>query len=243
MQAVTQDLADWAVYAVPPLESALYQTCAAILGWDCRRESTVERLQLPGIGPEVLQTWVGPAAVYGPHATLCGAMRIPRAQRDRVVSDLQDVARRFGPIQLERGRFAGPHDFWYAGSAPRPILVVQFDDPSGELRALHAETLVRFNTLAVSSLFISQPSYSTRLNARVARYHDPRVLEDFEFHVSFATALPSSDAADRLRRAIVDSSGLFSQADHARWTIDTLCLFERRPDGFWRLAETFPLSH
>jgi hypothetical protein len=242
VQEVTHDLTDWAVYAVPPLESALYQTCAATLGWDCRRESTVERLQLPGIAPEVLKTWVGPAAVYGPHATLCGAMRIPREHHDHVVADLQEVARRFAPIQLERGRFAGAHDFWYAGSAPRPILVVQFDEPSGELRALHAETLVRFNTLAVSSLFTTQPNYPPRFNARVVRYHDPRVLEDFEFHVSFATALPSSDAADRLRRSIVDSTGLFSEPEHARWTIDELWLFERRPDGFWRLAQSFPLS-
>ncbi len=236
-----QDLADWAIYAVPPLESALYQVCAAILGWDCRQESRVERLQLPGIAPVVLQAWVGPAASYGPHATLCGTMRIPRKHRDRIVRDLEVVACRFAPIQLERGRFAGPHDVWYAGSSPWPILVVQFDEPLGELRGLHAETLVRFNTLAVGSHFIARPNYSARFNARVARYHDPRVLEDFEFHVSFATALPSNDAADRLRRAIVDSTGLFSQPDHARWTINELCLFERRRDGFWRLAESFPL--
>ncbi len=51
----------------------------------------------------------------------------------------------------------------------------------------------------------------------------------------------SSSAADRLRRAIVDGTGLFSQLDHTRWTINELCLFERRQDGLWRLAESFPL--
>jgi hypothetical protein len=68
------------------------------------------------------------------------------------------------------------------------------------------------------------------------------VFENFHFHISFATRMPGVDAVDRLRRAIVDATGLFSRKEDTVWTADELCLFERRPDGQWRIAEAFPLA-
>lgn len=113
------------------------------------------------------------------------------------------------------------------------------------MRALHWEVLVYFNRLAVGSYHDDRADLSRcspRFRWRAQRYHEPRVLDDFEFHASFATALPGADATDRLRRAIVDTSGLFESREHTVWTIDELLLFERRTDGFWRIAEQFPLS-
>jgi hypothetical protein len=237
-------LLDLAVYVVPPEDHALYQVCAAVLGWDCRNERPVARPQLSGIPADVLAEWVGPAAAYGPHGTIAGWMRVPARERQKIIDDLAGVARTFAPIRLERGRFAQPGDFWYAGTAPVPILVAQFDESLGALRALHAEVLLRFNTRAVSSIYNDRADlsfYNARHRWRIAHYHEARVLEDFEFHVSFATALPSSDAADRLRRAILEDTGLFQRREHTTWLTDELVLFERRPDGFWRLGETFRL--
>jgi hypothetical protein len=240
-----EPLADWAVYLVPPADHALYRVCSTILGWDCRQQLQVERLALPGIPPEILKTWVGPAALYGTHATLSGWMRVPNEHRARIVDELGAVARTFGPIQLDGGRFPAPGDFWYPTTAPIPILVAVFDEPLGALRALHAEVLARFNTLAVSSSYDSGaelPRYTPRHRFYIRRYHEPRVLDEFQFHVSFATALPGPDAVDRLRRAIVDTTGLFSVREHCTWTANEMWLFEQRPDGYWRLAESFPFS-
>jgi Protein of unknown function (DUF1045) len=138
-----------------------------------------------------------------------------------------------------------PGDFWYPGTAPVQLLVSVFDEPLGALSALHAEVLVRFNPLAINSNYDerrNQPAYNARHRRRIDRYHEPRVLEDFAFHVSFASNLPSVDAADRLRRAIVDATGLFQQRHHTTWIADEPVLFERRPHGFWRLAEVFKLT-
>jgi hypothetical protein len=240
-----EPIADWAVYVVPPADHPLYEICASVLGWDCRREQLVERPRLPGISPETLASWVGPATHYGPHATIAGWMRTPLRHRDRIVAELAGIARTFAPIHLERGRFPVPSDFWYAGSSPFPVLVAVFDEPLGALSAVHAEVLVCFNTLAVSRDDEERrrlPVFNTRQRWRIGHYHEPLVLEDFRFHVSFATSLPSIDAADRLRRAIVDATGLFERREHCTWIADELVLFERRPDGFWRLAEFFKLT-
>jgi hypothetical protein len=188
---------------------------------------------------------VGPAAQYGPHGTIGGWMHIPAAQRGRIIQDLSAMCRTFAPIPLERGRFASPGDYWYPATMQFPILVAVFDDPLGALRALHAEVLVHFNRRAVGSYHDDHADvtrYSPHVRWRAQRYHEAGVLEDFEFHVSFATALPGADAADRLRRAIVDTTGLFEARDHTSWTVDELLLFERRTDGFWRIAERFPLT-
>ena len=91
--------ADMAVYLVPPANHALYDVCASILGWDCRREVAVERVSLPGISPELLERWVGPAAQYGPHGTVSGWMRIPSEHRPSIVDDLARLSRTFAPIQ------------------------------------------------------------------------------------------------------------------------------------------------
>jgi hypothetical protein len=236
---------DLAVYIAPPADHALYQVCAAILGWDCRGETAVPRLSLPGISPDLLASWVGPATHYGPHGTVGGWMRIPARHRARIVDDLSALARTFAPIRLERGRFPVPGDFWHPLTAPAPILVAVFDEPLGALHALHAEVIVHFNRLASGSYFEDRSDlarYTPRERWRVARYHEPLVLEDFAFHVSFATAVPSVDAIDRLRRAIVDTTGLFASREHTTWSADDLLLFERRPDGFWRISDAFPLT-
>jgi hypothetical protein len=103
----------------------------------------------------------------------------------------------------------------------------------------------RFNTLATGSYFDDHAdlaAYTARQRWRAARYHEPRVLEEFEFHISFATALSGVDGVDRLRRAIVDTTGLFELREHTTWTAQELVLFERRPDGWWRMAEVFRLG-
>jgi hypothetical protein len=242
MDSTTLDLG---VYVVPPAEQALYQVCASVLGWDCRSERAVERIQLPGISAGQLERWVGPAAQYGPHGTIGGWMHVPAVERGRIVDNLSALCRTFAPIRLERGRFASRGDYWYPPTAPGAILVAVFDDPLGALRALHSEVLVYFNRLAVGSYHdgrVDVTRLEPRTRWRSQRYHEPRVLEDFEFHVSFATALSGADAVDRLRRAIVDTTGLFEARDHTTWTVDELVLFERRTDGFCRIATRFPLT-
>jgi hypothetical protein len=237
--------ADLAVYLVPPAGHALYDVCASILGWDCRREVAVERVSLPGISAELLERWVGPAAQYGPHGTVSGWMRIPNEHRTSIVDDLARLSRTFTPIRFARGRFPVPGDFWHPRTAPAPILVAVFDEPLGALAALHAEVIGRFNTLATGSYFDDHAdlaAYTARQRWRTARYHEPRVLEEFEFHISFATALSGVDGVDRLRRAIVDTTGLFELREHTTWTAQELVLFERRPDGWWRMAEVFRLG-
>jgi len=172
-------------------------------------------------------------------------MKIPASERGRISDNLAALCQSFEPIRLERGRFAASGDYWHPANARVPILVAVFDDPLGALRSLHAETLVYFNRLATGSYFQDRADlsrYAARERWRQKRYHEPWVLEDFEFHVSFATGLPGIDAVDRLRRAIVDATGLFESRDHTTWTIDELTLFERRPDGFWRIAERFPFG-
>lgn len=242
---MSEPLLDLAVYLVPPEEHEIYRVCAAVLGWDCRRERAVERMALPGIPPDLLAEWVGPAAKFGPHGTVGGWMRVPSRHRDRIVDEMREVAASFGPIALTRGRFAAPGDYWHPATAPSPILVAAFDELTGMLDALHAEVVVRFNRLAVSSTQsdrIDAPIWTPRERARLARYHEARVLEGFRFHVSFATGTPGPDAVDRLRRAIVDATGLFSRREHTTWTAAELFLFERGPDGFWRMPERFAFS-
>lgn len=240
-----EELADLGVYLVPPAGHALYRVCASVLGWDCRREVAVEGPPLPGLAPERLAAWVGPAAAFGPHVTIGGWMRVPACDRARVVDDMRAVAASFEPLELTGGRFAAPGDFWHPTTAPRPILVAVYDEPTGMLDALHAEVVVRFNRLAVSSTQsdrIDAPHWTPRERARLRRYHEARILDGFRFHVSFATATPSADAVDQLRRAIVTATGLFGRREDTVWTAAELCLFERRPDGRWRIAEAFPFA-
>ena len=233
----TQDLA---VYLVPPSDHRLYSVGSSVLGWDNRREVRVPRPALPGISDEQLATWVGPAEFFGIHATIGDALRVPTVMRSQVVDELRTIAREFPAIRLSGGRFFNRGEFFSPNT-----LVATYDDSSGALLALHSEVVARFNRLARGSGYWDyreDPRWTPKQRWRIERYYAPFILDAFQFHFTFASSLAGPEAVDRLHRAVVDVTGLFSQPSDTTLLLSEAWLFEKRSDGYWRLAEAFPFA-
>ena len=100
----------------------------------------------------------------------------------------------------------------------------------------------------VSPLYTSSKydSYLPRLNERerelYVRTGEPWVLEEFVPHWSLLTSLPGAEARTTVRSLVAGKCGLFADEQTRTLPISDVHLVQRKDDGYWRVAASFPLT-
>jgi hypothetical protein len=227
-----------ATYLIPDPDSRLYQTASAILGYDVFAERDVPLPDPLRPLAATIRQWIGPAHVYGFHATIGDALEFADDQVEVVEYRLADIARQTAPFVLTNGRIhTGFREF------PR-ALVSTFDNEDGTLRSLEERVVTEINVLYSGSphFEVRSSSYTGLLRAQFERYGSPHVRSLFDLHFTLATGVPDAETWHMLSNLFVNDLGLFSTADQTTFAVDKLHLLEQRADGRFGIRRTYPLT-
>jgi hypothetical protein len=227
-----------ATYLIPDPASRLYQTATAILGYDVFAERDVDRPEALRPCAESIREWIGPAHVFGIHATIGDALEFPDDQFAAIEDRLAEIARRTPPFLLTNGRIhTGFREF------PR-ALVATFDNEDGALRELEDRVVTEINVLRSASPHFGARSstYAGLLRTQFERFGSPHVRSLFDLHFTLATGVPDAETWHLLANLFVTELGLFSSPDQTTFAVDKLYLLEQRPDGRYGVRRTYPLT-
>ncbi len=233
-------MAKFAVYTIPPAESALYQRGSELLGYDVRAGafltgSNPTRAALPEFDP----AWVDLPQTYGFHVTTGYSLYFDPADLPQIETEMDNACACFGreveftltPCAEERIPFWGDDQ----------SIVVLRCTPNPALLMLHTLLTARVNPIGSGSN-VSR-AYAGRdageidpvLAARVRQYHTPYMLDGWTPH--FTLLMPyTGTQREAIHAALVD---LFP-ADPI--PVSSVCLLVRR-DGetHYRLHREFSL--
>jgi Protein of unknown function (DUF1045) len=227
-----------ATYLIPDPASRLYQTATAILGYDVFAERDVDRPEALRPCAESIREWIGPAHVFGIHATIGDALEFPDDQFAAIEDRLAEIARRTPPFLLTNGRIhTGFREF------PR-ALVATFDNEDGALRELEDRVVTEINVLRSASPHFGARSstYAGLLRTQFEQFGSPHVRSLFDLHFTLATGVPDAETWHLLANLFVTELGLFSSPDQTTFAVDKLYLLEQRPDGRYGVRRTYPLT-
>ena len=226
-----------ATYLIPDPETRLYQIASAILGYDVFAE---RELPLPEpLQPHAdrIRDWVGPAHIYGFHATIGDALEYPGELVPEIEGRLADIARDTAPFTLTNGRI---HDSFR--DFPR-ALVSTFDSPDRAVNRLEERVVTEINALHIGS-----PEFGTRVAAytplqreQLERFGSPNIRSLFDLHFSLATAVPDVETRRLLCDLVLNEMGLFATPDQHEIRVDTLYLLEQGANRLFRIRRTYPL--
>lgn len=184
-----------------------------------------------------VRDWVGPARIYGFHATIGDALMYP----DELVTEIEDrlatIAHDTAPFTLINGRIHdGFRDF------PR-VLVSTFDSSDRAVNRLEERVVTEVNALHAGSPEFGKraASYSPLQREQLERYGSPNVRSLFDLHFSLATNVPDVETRRLLCGLFVNELGHFATPDQREIRIDTLYLLEQGTDRLFRIRRTYPL--
>lgn len=225
----------YAIYFVPPADTALYRTGAALIGYDVYRG---ERLPFPaglGLPDGEWSALTREPRVYGFHATLKAPFRLAPGRRE------DDLA-------AEVAAFAGA---WREGTAVTPALCVvdgRFAALVGEVPCAALDRLAAGCVRAFEEFRAPLGDAERRrrlavpLTARqrdhLERWGYPYVFEDFRFHMTLTGPLPPS-RRDAVLSCLQESLGAVAGT---RAAVDRIALLRQDDPGrSFRLLASAPL--
>jgi hypothetical protein len=176
-------LSAFALYFVPAANSALYRFGTKVLGYDVRAKKSFGSRWQP---------YLGDAASFGFHLTVCDALYFPTEGETRtVVNEVEFVAGDFEPFDLSdlQLKVGFPDD--------RSISLVP-KDPTGTLEALHYEFVHRVYRRAVASNYTlglasaTRDPDTSRASLMIERYLAPYILSRFKPHFTLLTDVPKN---------------------------------------------------
>jgi hypothetical protein len=228
------------VYIVPKSETALYQFGSAVIGYDIWHEQMVGSTQtnVPDVRP-----YVGEAQIYGFHATIADSLFFSaQSAIDRVMAELKFLCEDFAAFRLDQLRLIDN----FRGSGD---MVIQCDDESGTLEALHHELVTRVYKLAVSSNFLAGQTSKQIPSSHIARsklmlehYGAPNILNAYIPHFTLCSNSPLNKNEKGHVFALLNDSAAKSQA-LAPIDISEICLVTKyKGDQRWKIAKSFSLA-
>ena len=227
-----------ATYLVPGPETRLYQIGSTILGYD-----VFAGRELPLPAPLVpyadrVRDWVGPAQIYGFHATIGDALELPDDLVTEIENRLATIARETPPFKLINGRI---HDRFR--EFPK-ALVGTFDSPDRAANRLEERVVTEINALHVGSPEFGKrvASYNTLQRDQLVRYGSPNVRSLFDLHFSLATAVPDIETRQLLCSLFLDELGLFATPDQRTIQVDRVYLLEQGTDRLFRIRQAYDLG-
>ena len=186
------ELWPFAVYYVPPPESALYRFGTSVLGYDVQNN-------LPPVNSE-FQKYVKKTKSFGFHMTVCDALYfLTPHERRTAAAEAEFITSDFQPFELRNlGVQAGVPDASSISLVPR--------DLSGTLEALNHEFVTRLYRRAVASNYTlgiakaDRDEDTERASLMIQKYLAPYILARFQPHFSLLSDVPPN----RLRQLTED---------------------------------------
>ncbi len=231
-------MAKFAVYYIPPAESALYQRGSEILGYDVRvgqylPADNPSRAALPEFDP----AWVAQPQTYGFHITTGYSLYFDRAVLPQIEQAMEDVLNCFDPSAAYL--FIPPQErvvFWQD-----EIVVLRYD-PNPAMLMLHTMLIARVNPYGtgsnVSEAYARKdPATLNPVYAqRVRQYYTPYMLDGWVPHFTLMMPYKGSER-EALHTALLD---LFTAEPV---TVESICLLLREDDEtHYRLYREFFLA-
>lgn len=230
-------MAKFAVYTIPPADSALYQRGSQLLGYDVRRgaflpDDNPTRAALPEFDP----AWVARPQTYGFHMTTGYSLFYDPALLPQIEAEIETVLGCFGKeVAFKLSPAADPIPFW------NDAVVVLHFEPNPAMLMLHTLLTARVNPLGTSSTVAQQ--YASQdpqtldpvRRTRVENFYTPYMLDGWVPHFSLMYPYTGS-RRDAMKAALLD---LFPPEE---LTVTTTCLLIRDDDEtHYRLHREFPL--
>jgi hypothetical protein len=225
-----EELQPFALYFVPPEDSALYQFGTEVLGYDIRHKRELE-----SPWPEQ----VGGARDFGFHVTLCDALYfLNKAQVEGVQAEIQFLAQEFRSFDLTELRLT-------SGFPDENSLSILMDDPTGSLEALHHELVHRVYRRAAASnysLGLAEPTRDQdirRARLMIRRYQAPYILQRFRPHFTLLTNVPSEEQS----KIYHEFEKIFSRRVPKTIRVEELAIMSRpMPDAPWVIEDEIGLG-
>ena len=222
------------VYLIPEMDSTLYQAASDILGWDIWAEA--EAPIPPDLAAWPVRDWVGPARAYGFHATIGDALEYADADVAQIEQILAEIAGATSAFRLEDGRIHMAFRAW-----PR-ALVGTFDSPDCAVTRLEEQVVTQINVRRQASPIFSESR--DRLDGlaleQLDAYGSPMVRSLFDLHFTLASAVPDGE----IWRLLADrwADDVWGAADRQTLNVTAIHLVQMRPDGRYRIRQSFPLA-
>jgi hypothetical protein len=226
-----------ATYLIPDRETRLYQIGSAILGYDVFAE---RKLPLPeSFQPyaDRIRDWIGPARIYGFHATIGDALAYPNELVPEIEERLTAIARNTPPFSLISARI---HDRFR--EFPR-TLVSTFDSPDRAVNRLEERVVTEINALHTGSPEFSKRTapYNPLQREQLERFGSPNVHSLFDLPFTLATALPDIETRRLLCCLFLKELGLFATPDQRRIEVDRVYLLAQGTDRLFRIRRAYDL--
>lgn len=178
----------YAIYAMPPNDSPLWQLGSSILGYDADSGLDVAFPDDPLFADPLSLAWSAEPRRYGFHATFKAPFRLAEGRTaDALVTDLEGFARNRASVQLDLTLSPVGH-----------FLALTAVDPPSSLRALADDCVRHFDPYREPM----SPADRERRHpdALIQRQVDnldtwgyPFVFDDFQFHMTLTGALEPDD--------------------------------------------------
>lgn len=208
-----------------PANGRLADFGAAWFGYDCRTGATLHEARLEGLTPRPFTrgaALLGFQAPLKPPFTLAEGMSF--AALNRALADFAASAAPMltGPLQLDR--------------LDRRVVLAAPD--SRALSDLAADLVIRFDHYRAE---VPADTGGARLSARqqslLARWGDPRVLEEFRFRFALTDEVDAAKAEEVLTAFGPRMGPLLGPL-----TVDEIALAGERPDGRFQVLGRYPLG-
>ncbi|MEO1443864.1 MAG: hypothetical protein AAFV33_25920 [Chloroflexota bacterium] len=214
----------FAIYTIPPANSAMYQHGSAILGYDVRTgeflpEDNPTRSKLP----EFDSAWITQPQTYGFHATTGYSLYFNHEDMPAIEAEIESVCRCFGNVDFLLTPTAERVMFW------RDTIVVLHYEPNINMAMLHTMLVARVNPLGTYSNMTKRyagktsPEVDPTLAHRVATYHTPYMLDGWNPH--FTLMMPYMG-----NKQVEMKSTLLDLFDDEPLKVESICLLYRGDD-------------
>lgn len=221
----------YAVYYVPR-DGEFARRAAAWIGWDIQQGHAAAQPTLSGLSVPLANLTKAPRK-YGFHGTIRAPFRMAEGvNQDDLSNCVADLVTRLPQVILPRLTLRSLYGF---------IALV----PEGEMAPLNhlAAEVVRATNLLRAPL--SDAEYAKRRPDRLTdrqrallnEFGYPRVIEEFQFHLTLTDRLPKSHDDAILKNAAAHFDGALPEP----FTIDDLCLCGEDSNGQFHLLQRFQL--
>lgn len=227
--------ARYAIYYLPPPDSALGRFGRSWFGRDVEAGRDMPAIPLPGFDKAAHATLIDAPRRYGLHATLKAPFRLARG---RTVQDLETAAETFA---AQTAPVAG---ISLNISSIGPFLALVPDGGADGLQELANECVSSFDTLREPLRAADRARRRPEtLNARQRDYLDrwgyPYVLEEFRFHITLTGPLPGP-LREHVQQAL---SPRVEPIIRNPIAIDAISIaVQPEPEAPFRLHRSFPLA-